>query len=163
ECHGAQCGFCTPGFVMSVATLCHNSKKPDDEAIQDAIAGNLCRCTGYRPIMDAARAASASKDRELPTNGAGLSKIQRKGRFTYKPDNTPYFAPANTAERAEVLAQHPGATLLAGGTDVGLWVTKLHQELNAVIYTGNVTELREIQVDKNGLTIGAAVSYSAAF
>ena len=160
DCHGSQCGFCTPGFVMSVATLCHNEKKATDDQIQDAIAGNLCRCTGYRPILDAARSVGKSA---LPTQEKLLKTIQRDAVFTYEASNTLFIAPRTAAELAEALAKHPNATLLAGGTDVGLWVTKMHMELNTVIYTGNVAELRQLKAAKDGLTIGAAVTYSAAF
>lgn len=162
--HGSQCGFCTPGFVVSLATMLHNHKNADDDTIQDAIAGNLCRCTGYRPILDAARTANKAKQRALPADVKGLQALRRKQMFAYEAADTRFFAPVTAAELAAVLAKHPKATLLAGGTDVGLWVTKMHKDLPTVIYTGNVQELQGVATDKNGnLTIGAAVSYTAAF
>lgn len=164
ECHGAQCGFCTPGFVVSLATMMHNHKNADDDTIQDAIAGNLCRCTGYRPIVDAARQANAAKQRALPADAKGLKALRRERMFAYSDGDSRYFSPVNAQELAELMGQHPNATLLAGGTDVGLWVTKMHKDLPTVIYTGNVTELQGITTDAKGnLVIGAAVSYSAAF
>lgn len=162
--HGSQCGFCTPGFVVSLATMLHNHSNANDDTIQDAIAGNLCRCTGYRPIMDAARTANKAKQRALPADAKGLKALQRTQMFAYEAAGTRFFAPVNAAELAQAMADNPKATLLAGGTDVGLWVTKMHKELPTVIYTGNVRELQATTTDAQGnLVIGAAVSYTAAF
>lgn len=163
DCHGSQCGFCTPGFVMALTALLHNKANADDNAIQGAISGNLCRCTGYRPIMDAARKANKSKKRVLPSNVKALEKLRRKGMFVYASGNSRFFAPRNVAELAVIRAKHPKATFLAGGTDVGLWVTKHHRELDVVIYTGHVKELKALKHSKTGLEIGAAVTYSDAF
>ncbi len=163
KCHGSQCGFCTPGFVMALSTLMHNCKDAKDDDIQDAIAGNLCRCTGYRPILDAARLANKSKDRELPSDVNALEKIQRKKMFAYEAGGAKFFAPVTGEELVEVYAQYPNATMLAGGTDVGLWVTKFHMDLPVIIYTGNVEGLRSIRETAEGLEIGAAVSYTDAF
>lgn len=159
DCHGSQCGFCTPGFVMSLSALMHNTKNATEENIQDAIAGNLCRCTGYRPIIDAARQANQCKAREL--SFATLPK--REKMFSYEAQGQKYFSPITVDELATVLAQHPQAVLLAGGTDVGLWVTKQHRELATIIYTGNVSDLKKVSSTQEGLEIGAAVTWSAAF
>jgi xanthine dehydrogenase small subunit len=127
DCHGSQCGFCTPGFVMSLATLHHNKQGATEEEIQDAIAGNLCRCTGYRPILDAARKADKVKKRAvLASDIRGLQEMQRKSIFSYEGGGGKFFAPRGVQELADVLAKYPAATMLAGGTDVGLWVTKHH-------------------------------------
>ncbi len=164
ECHGSQCGFCTPGFVVSIASMLHRHADADDDTIQDAIAGNLCRCTGYRPIVDAARLANQSEDRTLEADVEGLRALRRDRRFSYQAGESLFFAPIDVAELADTLGTHPKATLLAGGTDVGLWVTKMHRELPVVIYTGNVRELHALETNAAGeLVIGAAVSYSAAF
>jgi xanthine dehydrogenase small subunit len=163
KCHGSQCGFCTPGFVMALSTLMHNTKNANDEDIQDAIAGNLCRCTGYRPILDAARMANKDKDRELPSDAKALKDIQRTKMFSYEAGGAKYFAPVTAAEFADIYAQHPDATILAGGTDVGLWVTKFHMDLPVIIYTGNVAELRQIRETPESLEIGGAVSYTEGF
>lgn len=162
-CHGSQCGFCTPGFVMSLSALMHNKKDASDENIHDAIAGNLCRCTGYRPIMDAAREANKAKDRFLPADSTALKDIQRDQMFVYEHADGKYFAPVTIDELAKTFAEFPDATLLAGGTDVGLWVTKQHRDLPVVIYTGNVAALKNIVSTDEGLEIGAAVSYADAF
>lgn len=163
KCHGSQCGFCTPGFVMALSTLMNNTKNANDEDIQDAIAGNLCRCTGYRPIIDAARMANKDANRALPSNPALMAELQRKKMFSYEAEGAKFFAPTTMAELADVYAQYPAATLLAGGTDVGLWVTKFHMELPVVIYTGNVAELKQIRETAEGLEIGGAVTYTDAF
>jgi xanthine dehydrogenase small subunit len=164
ECHGSQCGFCTPGFVMSLAALHHNKKGATDEEIQDAIAGNLCRCTGYRPILDAAhKADKVTKRSVLSSDIKKLDSMQRQKMFCYESGGSKFFAPRNVNELADVLTKNPGATMLAGGTDVGLWVTKQHKDLPVIIYTGNVRELREVRKTAAGLEIGAAVTYTDAF
>jgi xanthine dehydrogenase small subunit len=164
DCHGSQCGFCTPGFVVSIASMLHQHDDADDDTIQDAIAGNLCRCTGYRPIVDAARLANKSKARKLGADVAGLRALRRDRGLRYVAGDSMFFSPVSAIELAETLSAHPKATLLAGGTDVGLWVTKMHRELPVVIYTGNVRELHTLETNGAGeLTIGAAVSYTTAF
>ncbi len=163
ECHGSQCGFCTPGFVMSLTACMHNHGNANDENIQDAISGNLCRCTGYRPILDAARRANTEKERYLKTDVATLEGLRRETMFSYEHAGQKFFSPRTVEELADVTAQYPDATLLGGGTDVGLWVTKKHRTLETVIYTGNVAALREIKQTDAGLEIGGAVSYAHAF
>lgn len=162
-CHGSQCGFCTPGFVMALANLMHHQKDASDEDIQDAIAGNLCRCTGYRPILDAAREANKAPRVAIPGDAAALQKLQRMDTFSYEHQGGKFFAPTTVAALADLLAVYPEATMLSGGTDVGLWVTKFHMDLPVIIYTGNVTELRRIEKIAGGLMIGAAVTYADAF
>lgn len=162
-CHGSQCGFCTPGFVMSLCALMHNKSAPTDQNIQDSIAGNLCRCTGYRPILDAARDAAKAREQYLASDIKTLKGLQRDRLFSYEAPAGKFFSPRTAAELAEVLAEYPAATLLAGGTDVGLWVTKHHRTLDTIIYTGNVRELQRITKTAAGLEIGSAVSYTQAF
>ena len=167
ECHGSQCGFCTPGFVMSLFTLYHQDKKPSRETIDDALAGNLCRCTGYRPIVDAARRISgiAPKDQfdaRAATTAKQLADIARADTLALEQDGQRYFAPTNLEEFAACVQQYPEAVLLGGGTDVGLWVTKLHRRLETLIYTGDVAELRRLAVTDAFIEIGGAVSYTDA-
>ncbi|HLX01097.1 MAG TPA: xanthine dehydrogenase small subunit [Trinickia sp.] len=180
DCHGSQCGFCTPGFVMSMWALYENQPAsnglPTRAEINTALSGNLCRCTGYRPIVDAAQKMfdyqqypRAAFDRETLTRA--LQSIQRDGTFTYAaPDTrgaefgTPtYWAPATLAEFAKLRAEHPRARVLAGSTDVGLWVTKQFRELGDILYIGNVAELKAIERDGATLTIGAAASLEDAY
>lgn len=163
ECHGSQCGFCTPGFVMSLCALKDNKAEASDEDIHAAIAGNLCRCTGYRPIVDAARMAGKAKGGKLDSNVATLKTLQRRKMFRYEAADGKFFAPVTVEELADVVNAYPEATLLAGGTDVGLWVTKFHKALPVIIYTANVCELQQIRKTATALEIGAAVTYSKAF
>ena len=166
--HGAQCGFCTPGFVMSLFALYHAGAGGGRAAAIEALAGNLCRCTGYRPILDAARAAcdGPAADRfaeQADGTAARLRAIAPAGMLASTRDGQRFLAPRNAGELAEALAAHPGATLLAGGTDVGLWVTKQHRRLETVIAVEHVAELSEIAERDGVLSIGAGVTYEDAF
>jgi xanthine dehydrogenase small subunit len=166
ECHGSQCGFCTPGFVMSLYALYRSESSPSDEMLRHALCGNLCRCTGYRPILDAARRmyayppAESAHERAL---GERLASIRVTGEKRLAGPGGSYAAPVTAAGLASELAAHPNATILAGGTDVGLWVTKQQADLPHVVYLGNVAELAEVTVGDAFLEIGAAVSLSDAF
>ncbi len=171
DAHGSQCGFCTPGFVMSMY-VGHETDKaagalPDRQAINDRLAGNLCRCTGYRPIVDAALAAAsepapAQADRLRAAAAAALPALARADTLAIEADGRRYFAPATLDQAADLLAQWPEATLLAGGTDVGLWVTKLHKRLDTVIYLGDVVELNGIVERPGHWWIGAGATYNEA-
>jgi len=163
DCHASQCGFCTPGFVMALTNELHNNPKADDTAIHDAISGNLCRCTGYRPILDAARRAKDMPRVDIPADVAGLRAITRGKMFVYETAEGKFFAPVTAAELADILAQYPNAYMLSGGTDVGLWVTKFHMDLPVIVYTGNIAGLRDVTETEEGLEIGAAVTYSEGF
>ncbi len=172
--HGSQCGFCTPGFVMSLFALYKSNANPSRREIDDALAGNLCRCTGYRSIIAAAEAMyeadsgtdwlrqSAAASQAPPDRVEALKSLQRDGAMQLAGNGRSFFAPATADELAAVLADHPDATILAGGTDVGLWVTKQHRELDVVVYTGRVAELRELQVSATHIECGAAVSLTDA-
>ena len=176
--HGSQCGFCTPGFVMSLFALYKSNPRPSRRDIDDALAGNLCRCTGYRPIIAAAEAmydagvdtdwlrqpaAPGKKKFKSPARRVkALQKLQRDGSLQTSGAGKLFFAPLTSDEMAGILAIHPEATILAGGTDVGLWVTKQHRELKTVVYTGRVAELNQLQVSATQIEIGAAVSITDA-
>lgn len=167
DCHGSQCGFCTPGFVMSLFALYHAEPAPARARINDALAGNLCRCTGYRPIVDAAARMYALPggevfaDREAETV-ARLRELRRDEPLELSYRGRRYFAPRTADQLAALLERHPWATLLAGGTDVGLWVTKQHRTLETLIYTGGVDELSRVEQIGSCLEIGAAVTYTQA-
>jgi xanthine dehydrogenase small subunit len=166
--HGSQCGFCTPGIVMSLFVLHEEAPRPlDKAAIDDALAGNLCRCTGYRPIRDAAREACAA----APATAFTASRADRtaalaaldNGRDTFIGDETRFFAaPAGLASLEALCAAHPDATLLAGSTDVGLWLTKSLREIEKIIWLGRVRELATLEEGAAGLEIGAMVSHARA-
>ncbi len=183
DCHASQCGFCTPGFVMSLFTLFKSQASPSRNDIDDALAGNLCRCTGYRPIISAASrmyeyAGQSTNDDEnfisLPcSTNAQVSISEQEQKFidqlnSLKTINSlsiddKYYAPTSTNELAELFAKYPEATLLVGGTDVGLWVTKQYRELPRIIYLGQVEELETISISNNDIIIGAGVNLSDAF
>ena len=180
DCHGSQCGFCTPGFVMSMWALYENQPAgaglPTRDEINAALSGNLCRCTGYRPIVDATQKMfdyphypRVTLDRE--TLADTLSALQRGETFTYQAPDTrgaafgspSFHAPVTLDAFAALRADLPQARLLAGSTDVGLWVTKQFRDLGDILYIGNVAELKTIGRDAQTLTIGAAVTLENAY
>ena len=146
--HGSQCGFCTPGFVMSMAAAHQNSETNHD----DVLAGNLCRCTGYVPIIRAAVAAEKlAKPRHLR-----VDKPQATN--TLKSDRA--FVPKTSDELADWYFNNPNATLIGGATDVGLWVNKDLSDLPSVAFVGQIEDLRGIEISDGGLAIGASVTLS---
>jgi len=167
DCHGSQCGFCTPGFVMALFALYQEPGQPDRNRIDDALAGNLCRCTGYGPIAAAAKAMKAGSrpDRFARRAGeivAALKALDDGTMAVLEADGRRYFAPRSADALAGLLLDHPGATILAGGTDVGLWITKQLRRLGPIVYVGEVAELKRISVDERWIDIGAAVTYTEA-
>ena len=148
--HGSQCGFCTPGIVMSLFALYHEAERPvTRDAVNDALAGNLCRCTGYRPIVDAALLACAERSRrfilasELRKQPCGSQDIERFCATSVVGDAERFFAAPRAKTRLRrSMPTHPDATLVGGATDVGLWVTKSMAELDKVIWLGRVAGLR---------------------
>jgi xanthine dehydrogenase small subunit len=165
ECHGSQCGFCTPGFVMSLFALFHAPGHLDRRRIDDALAGNLCRCTGYGPIIAAASRMKeiADGDRfdeaEAETVRALRALRGQPGEAGEAPDGRRWFAPRRIEDLAELVLSFPEASLVAGATDAGLWVTKQHRRLDPVIYLGEVEELARIAVGPETIEIGAGVTY----
>ncbi|WP_341895064.1 xanthine dehydrogenase small subunit [Ferrovibrio terrae] len=170
DSHGSQCGFCTPGFVMSLFAYYKTHDKADDSSLKDALAGNLCRCTGYRPILEAGhRMFDAGKaDRFAPLEAALVAQLGTLARSRMLQHSTPdgsFIAPRSTEELADTLAILPaGETwILAGGTDVGLWVTKQHRVPRSIVYLGRVAELQRITDHGESIEIGAGVTYTDAF
>jgi xanthine dehydrogenase small subunit len=166
--HGSQCGFCTPGFVMSMFAMYRSEGRPDKARVNDVIAGNLCRCTGYRPIVDAALASydggrSDQFSRRERQTVKLLRNIARTETLELEGVGRRYFAPATENDLADLVKAHPDACILAGGTDVGIWVTKHHQDLNTVIYLGGVADLSYVRETDRYLEIGAATTYTQAF
>ncbi len=167
--HGSQCGFCTPGFVMSLFTLYHDGSATSGgrEAVLSRLAGNLCRCTGYRPIVDAALAACSSapddaftaRQEETARSLAALAD----DRDVLVGDHAAFFAaPSSLDSLCTLLERHPDAVLVGGATDVGLWITKQLRTLPKLIHTGRVRELGTITDDGAQLRIGAAATYADA-
>ena len=164
DCHGSQCGFCTPGFIMSM--FAYRKTQPNPERINEALAGNLCRCTGYRPIIDAAiqmyklpladqfSASQESLVRALEAIAADGEEI------ALQQGDKQYFAPRRVIELARLLQAHPEARLIAGGTDLSLESTQLLREFGTLIYTGRVAEMLQVEETDSAIEIGAAVTYS---
>jgi len=167
DCHASQCGFCTPGFVMSLFAQYLTQAAPTREDTINTLAGNLCRCTGYRPILDAAsNAANAPEpsrwsraDAQSPARVAALQALQADA----VPKLPGYAAPRTVDELAAAYAAAPESLLLAGGTDIGLWVTQQLRTLPPILYLGDIPELQTIDDTDDGLTIGAAVSLREAW
>jgi xanthine dehydrogenase small subunit len=165
--HGSQCGFCTPGFIMALFTLYHSGRKPTRQEIVDHIAGNLCRCTGYRPIVDAATEACVGKANDrwaeaAPKAARQLAEVN-DGKDVFVGDERSFFAaPASDQGLADLTVAHPDATFVSGSTDVGLWVTKQMRTLPKIIHLGRVTSLKTINDSPTTLSLGAGVTYSEA-
>jgi len=166
--HGSQCGFCTPGFVVAMVAA-HTVGRTDHDTV---LAGNLCRCTGYAPIIRAARAAQSTPVPEwltqdtappiicsqISSGGEGLPRKSAGGA-----DSPPSlaFQPKTTDELATWYAANPNATLIAGATDVGLWVTKQLRDLGQVAFLGGIADLKTIQKIETTLRVGAGVTINA--
>jgi xanthine dehydrogenase small subunit len=150
ERHGSQCGFCTPGFVMSLYGRSIGAAGTRGVPVGDVIAGNLCRCTGYGPILAAGEAVPVAAEKDDATVAA-LRALRPA-----------YGHPSSADELADLLLDHPGTRIVAGATDVGLWVTKQLRDLGRTVFVGDIADLRGIDESPDGLTLGAAVRYSEA-
>ena len=168
ECHGSQCGFCTPGFVMSLwsAYEHHNAhgSRPSRQQLADELSGNLCRCTGYRPILDAGQRMFELPPADLDTTPVveALRSLQsRADNGLGVCDN--FHAPRTLNDLAMLRAARPNARILAGSTDMGLWVNKGMRDLGELIYVGEVAELKRVELRDGMLHIGAAASLEDAW
>ncbi|MEO8923651.1 MAG: xanthine dehydrogenase small subunit, partial [Caldimonas sp.] len=165
NCHASQCGFCTPGFVMSLwAAYEHHGAsgtRPTRQELADELSGNLCRCTGYRPILDAGERMFDLPQRRLDTAPAiaALEQMASSTTFRYVPRGGGEFIAPRTLETfaAERLAR-PEARVLAGSTDIGLWVNKMFRDLPTLLYIGAVDALKRVEESEGILCIGAAAS-----
>ncbi|RDK00691.1 xanthine dehydrogenase small subunit [Paraburkholderia lacunae] len=176
ECHGSQCGFCTPGFVMSMWSLyekhghehsCANKTVPSREAISNALTGNLCRCTGYRPIVDAAVRMFEAPAPKAPVNvgalAGTLATLERSGTFHYEHAGQQFAAPRTVEALAKIKEAEPAARILAGSTDIGLWVTKQMRELGNIVYVGQIAALQKLETSGDWIEIGAGVTVENAY
>jgi len=154
--HGSQCGFCTPGFVMSLYAL-RTATEVVRTAVNEALAGNLCRCTGYRPIVDAALAVCTGD--HVP---AAPALPVTDGTLTLAHGEKRSFSPRSSDELAAVLLDHPEAVIVAGGTDVGLWVTKQHKALPVTVSLDAVADIRGVVESGGFIQIGAGATYQDA-
>jgi xanthine dehydrogenase small subunit len=167
--HGSQCGFCTPGFVMALFALHHRADaKPVDRArVNDWIAGNLCRCTGYRPIIEAGLSSCAEPandwfSAEEPAARRALTDLKDTKDIFIGTKERFFAAPAGITALAKLYYANPDATLVAGATDVGLWVTKQLRDLPKVIWLGRVKGLDEIEDRRDAVSFGAMVTHTEA-
>lgn len=168
DCHGSQCGFCTPGFVMSLFALQKSAEGFDKADTHEALAGNLCRCTGYRPILEAAEQACCGKQpdqfdaREAETI-AQLKAIEPRETAELNNGDKRCLSPLTVADLAEIYSANPDARLLAGGTDLALEVTQFHRELPAMIYVGHIAEMKKVEVTNSHIEIGAATALTDCY
>ncbi len=166
DCHGSQCGFCTPGFVMSLFACYEKHQgagtQPTRQQLADDLSGNLCRCTGYRPILEAGQQMFQAPAVRLPTEPvvAALRTLQSD-----PPLHTAsgFHAPRTLAEFAALRLEKPQARVLAGSTDMGLWVTKQFRDLGEPISINAVEELKQVNTTASGIVIGAAASLEDAW
>jgi xanthine dehydrogenase small subunit len=163
--HASQCGFCTPGFVMSLYALWMAAPAPSVAQVETALQGNLCRCTGYAPILRAAQAVAGDPARdplvaERASVMARLQALRDGARLEIATGDDRLIAPASLDDLAAARAEHPDATIVAGATDVGLWVTKFMRPISPAIFVGHLDELRRIEATPDGLRVGACVTYA---
>ncbi len=182
DCHGSQCGFCTPGFVMTLSAAYERHQEagtvPTRQDLADELSGNLCRCTGYRPILDAGQRMFELPARRLDTAPivALLKSLRDDPPLHYAainvaapsdakgaPRTDHFHAPRTLDALATAIAQQPRARLLAGCTDIGLWVNKQFRDLGDIVYLGEVDELKHIHVTDDALHIGAGASLEDAW
>ena len=158
--HGSQCGFCTPGFVMSLFSMFKNYSKFNNNLIKDTISGNLCRCTGYKPIIKAAKSLNnKNKNDQFSKNKKNtiklLKKINNESIAIYKKDKK-YFAPRYIIELKKILKKNINSHLLSGGTDLSLNVTKERKDIDSIIYMNSINELNYIKNNNEYIEVGAA-------
>ena len=163
--HGSQCGFCTPGFVISLVAGWRRQISWDRQSVEDLIAGNLCRCTGYGPIVTAAESLAAQN---APSWEQDRLAAEKDWLQTHHADalvtstERPFIAPDTLDDLSQTILDHPEKQIIAGATDIGLWVTKKHQRLAGFISVMRVAALNTIAEDEHGFDIGCAVSHDHA-
>jgi xanthine dehydrogenase small subunit len=158
--HGSQCGFCTPGFIMSMFALYHSpAAVTDRDSVKHALSGNLCRCTGYRPIIDATLQVCANKQHDSFDENCALVISQLK-LIESTSEQTRLLMPLTRLSLAEAIKLHPNAPLFAGSTDLALQVTQQLRSFETLISLSKVKELQQFEVQSDGLLIGAALPFS---
>ena len=162
--HGSQCGFCTPGFVMSLFSMFKNYPRFNENLIKDTISGNLCRCTGYQPIIKAAKSLNNKNKIDQFTKSKNdimklLKKINNESIIIYK-KNKKYFAPRYVQELKKILKKNINSHLLSGGTDLSLVVTKERKDIDSIIYMNSISELNYIKNNNKYIEVGASTPLS---
>ena len=160
--HGSQCGFCTPGFVMSLFAMQKNYLSYNNENIKDSISGNLCRCTGYRPIIDAAKSLNNKSNLDKFVKNKkkiiNLLKKIKPENINIKNGNKKYFAPRTITELKKIIKDYPNSNFLSGGTDLSLIVTKERKDIDNIISLNSINELNFIEEKNENIVVGAATS-----
>jgi len=152
QCHGAQCGYCTPGFVVAMAGMFEVCDRVNEKQVRDGLTGNLCRCTGYEPIIKAA----------LAVDGSASAKM--RDRYPTLPDANDsvivanFCAPATLDEAIAFKRDHPGCTIVQGGTDVGVWVNKRNYAAPAMLSLAKIASLNELREEDGAIVVGANTS-----
>ncbi len=167
DCHGSQCGFCTPGFVMSLFAHYKTGTPTDTDSLCDTLAGNLCRCTGYRPILEAGQTMGAAPDRFSALEAAWIDKLKGLKRREGLRQETPggrFLAPISLDELMTLLrgVDWDDTWVLGGGTDVGLWITKQHRRIGTILHLGQIAALKRVEILPDEVSIGASVTYTDA-
>ena len=160
--HGSQCGFCTPGFTMSLFSMHKNNKLINNEIVEEALSGNLCRCTGYRPIIDAAKSLNNKNDldqfKKDKIKTIKLLKNIKSTDIEINNKGKKFFAPKTISNLKKILNKYPDAKILSGGTDLSLEVTKFRKEIKTIISLNSIEKLNFIKKNRNLLEIGATTS-----
>ena len=160
--HGSQCGFCTPGFTMSLFSMQKNYKLINNKIIEEALSGNLCRCTGYRPIIDAAKSLNNKKDKDhFKKNQNKTIQLLKKIKdidIEINYQGRKFFAPKTIPNLKRILKKYPNAKILSGGTDLSLEVTKFRKDIETIISLNSINKLNFVKKNKNLIEIGATVS-----
>jgi xanthine dehydrogenase small subunit len=160
--HGSQCGFCTPGFIMSLFAMQKNYSSYSNENIKDSISGNLCRCTGYRPIIDAAKSLNnkGNSDKFVKNKKKiiNLLKKIKPENININNRNKKYFAPRTITELKKIIKDHPNSKFLSGGTDLSLIVTKERKDIDNIISLNSINELNFIKKKNEHIVVGASTS-----
>ena len=165
EHHGSQCGFCTPGIVMSLFALQKNVATYQREDTLEALSGNLCRCTGYQPIINAAKQICDTPsndifDQQTGNTIAQLKALQNAHLSAIQAQGSECYSPRTLEELDKLLLQKPNARILAGGTDLALEITQLHHRLSPIVYLGRIEALKRINLSDSHIEIGAACTLS---
>ena len=159
-CHGAQCGFCTPGFVVAMCAMFETCDKVDERQVRDGLTGNLCRCTGYEPIIKAALEVDGSAAPKLRERYADLPQIRDGALIEADIDGAKrtFFAPTTIADAVNFKASRTGCTIVQGGTDVGVWINKRHFRAPAMLSLAHVAGLDELREEQGEIVVGANVT-----
>jgi len=160
KCHGSQCGFCTPGFVMALFSMFKKYSNFKEDIIKESIAGNLCRCTGYKPIIKAAQSLKSKNkidhfSKNIKNTIKLLKRINNKSIEIYKKDKR-YFAPRYVQELKKILKKNINSNFLSGGTDLSLSITKERKDISSIIYMNSISELNYIKNNIKYIEVGAS-------